>query len=109
MKEFIEYDGMALAELIRKKEVKPTELLEVTVQRIEKVNPKLNAVIHKMYQGRDAAKSWESMIMQGKGIEARFCGVPFLLKDLLAEYQGALFMRGPARSRGMFQKLTVNW
>ena len=39
VKEFIEYDGMALAELIRKKEVKPTELLEVTVQRIEKVCP----------------------------------------------------------------------
>jgi len=40
------YDAIALGELVRKKEVKPAELLEITIQRIEKINPKLNAVIH---------------------------------------------------------------
>jgi amidase len=65
MKELIDYDGIELGKLVRKKEVKPTELLEITIQRIEKINPKLNAVIHKMYdQGRMAATSWESMITQ---------------------------------------------
>jgi len=47
--EFIGYDAIDLGELVRKKEVKPTELLELTIQGIEKINPKLNAVIHKMY------------------------------------------------------------
>ena len=57
--ELISLDAIALGELVRKKEVKPTELLEVTIQRIEKINPKLNAVIHKMYdQARETAANW---------------------------------------------------
>lgn len=32
MKELIDYDGIALGELVRKKEVKLTELLEITIQ-----------------------------------------------------------------------------
>jgi amidase len=106
MKELSDYDGIALGELVRKKEVKPTELLEITIQRIEKINPKLNAVIHKMYdQGRMAAMSWESMITQGKGMDVRFCGVPFLLKDLVAEYQGTPFHEGSRAVKGYVSKI----
>jgi hypothetical protein len=43
------YDAIALGEFIERGEIRPAELLEITIQRIEKVNPKLNAVIHKMY------------------------------------------------------------
>ena len=43
------YDALGLAELIRTREITPTELLEITIQRIERVNPRLNAVIHTMY------------------------------------------------------------
>ena len=106
MKERIDYDGMALGESVRKKEIKPTELLEITIQRIEMVNPKLNAVIHRMYdQARDTAKNWESRIMQEKGMDARFCGVPFLLKDLLAEHQGAPFHEGSRAVKGYVSKV----
>ena len=45
--EFIGYDAISLGELVRKKEVKPTELLEITIQRIEKINPKLKAMVGK--------------------------------------------------------------
>jgi len=56
-------DGVALGELVRKKEVQPTELLEITVKRIEKINPKLNAIIHKMYeQARETAVTNLSII-----------------------------------------------
>ncbi|AKJ04688.1 Aspartyl-tRNA(Asn) amidotransferase subunit A [Archangium gephyra] len=49
-------DATALAELVRKKELQPTELVEEAISRIEAVNPKLNAVVHKMYeQARKAA------------------------------------------------------
>jgi amidase len=104
--EFIGYDAIGLGELVRKKEVRPSELLEIIIQRIEKINPKLNAVTHKMYdQGRDTAQNWESEIKQGKGKDAVFCGVPFLLKDLVAECKGTPFVEGSRPVKGYVSKL----
>jgi amidase len=48
-KEFDQFDGLGLAELVRKKEVSPLELCEEAISRIEQVNPKVNAVITPMY------------------------------------------------------------
>lgn len=96
--EFIGYDAIALGELVRKGEIKPTELLETVINRIERINPKINAVIHKMYdQAREMAKV--------DSVEGVFSGVPFLLKDLLAEYKGAPFEEGSLAVRGYVSKL----
>jgi amidase len=55
--ELFGYDGLALAGLIRKSEISPTEMLDIAIRRIEKINPALNAVIHKMYdQARQTAE-----------------------------------------------------
>lgn len=92
-KEYGQYDGLGLAELVRKKEVQPIELVEEAIQRIEKLNPRLNAVVHKMYERAQE-------IATGPLPEGPFEGVPFLLKDLLAAYKdepltsGSRFMRG---------------
>ena len=43
-------DAMAQAELVRQKEVKPSELVEAAIARIERLNPALNAVITPMYE-----------------------------------------------------------
>lgn len=75
--EYSQYDGLGLAELVRKKEVQPIELVEEAIGRIEAVNPRLNAVIHKMF---DSARK----AAQGPLPEGPFAGVPFLLKDLVA-------------------------
>ena len=100
--ELISLDAIALGELVHKKEVKPTELLEVTIQRIEKINPKLNAVIHKMYdQARETAANWDNKVQQGNAEGVIFCGVPFLLKDLVAEYKGAPFHEGSKAVQGI--------
>ncbi len=48
--EYDKYDGLGLAELVRKKEVKPSELVEEAISRIERLNPQVNAVIYKMYE-----------------------------------------------------------
>lgn len=70
-----ELDATALAALVRKKELHPTELVEEAISRIEAVDPMLNAVVHKMYdQARKAAA--------GPLPEGPFAGVPFLVKDL---------------------------
>lgn len=42
--ELIGYDAIGLSELIRKGDITPTELLDIIIDRVEKINPKLNAV-----------------------------------------------------------------
>jgi len=104
--ELIGYDTIELGEMIRKGEVKPTEVIEVTIERIERVNPKLNAVIHKMYdQARDRAAKWDSRIESREAVDIAFCGIPFLLKDLVAEYKGAPFHEGSRAVKGYVSKL----
>ncbi len=79
--EYGNYDGLGLAELVRKKKVSPAELVEEAIQRIETHNPKLNAVINKLYErARDTAKSDLP--------DGPFKGVPFLMKDLMATLEG---------------------
>ena len=46
-REYASYDGLGLAELVAKGEVKASELVEEAIARIEKHNPSINAVIHK--------------------------------------------------------------
>jgi len=74
-------DATALAKLIKKKEIQADELIEFTIRRIEKINPKLNAVVTPMYD--EARKAVREPIPDGP-----FTGVPLLIKDLLASYQG---------------------
>ena len=79
--EYATYDGLGLAELVRKRDVSASELVEEAIARIEKYNPKLNAVIYKMYEQACAA------VAQRRG-DGAFSGVPFLLKDILGDYAG---------------------
>jgi amidase len=89
MKELESLDAVALAELVRKKEVQAIELIDATIERIERLNPKLNAVITPMYE--QARKEASDTISDGI-----FAGVPFLLKDFLAEYAGIRLTEGSA-------------
>jgi len=85
--DYDKYDGLGLAELVRKKEVKPSELVEETISRIERLNPQLNAVIYKMYElARKAA--------DGDLPDGPFKGVPFLMKDILMAYAGVPLTMG---------------
>ena len=79
--ELHKYDGLGLAELVRTKQISPAELVEYTIARIEAYNPKINAVIHKMYD--KARKVAESKLPEGS-----FMGVPFLLKDAADTVEG---------------------
>src|SRR2546427_2287169 len=80
-------DATAQAELVRSKQVKPIELLDAAIERIEQVNPQINAVVTPMYD--IARKTAEGPLPQGP-----FTGVPFLLKDLTAMYAGARLTSG---------------
>src|SRR5437899_2644791 len=75
MPDYADYDGLGLAELVRKRAVTPTELVEAAIERIEQHNPTLNAVV---YKGYDDARAWA----KGELPDGPFRGVPFLIKDL---------------------------
>jgi amidase len=80
-KEYDRYDGLGLAELVKKKKVSPAELCEEAIARIEKRNPALNAVIYPMFDiGMKTARS--------KLPDGPFRGVPFLIKDLISACAG---------------------
>ncbi len=89
MDEFPLLDAVAQAELVRRKDIQPIELVDAAIGRIERLNPRLNAVVTRMYdEGRAAALR---PIPDGP-----LMGVPCLLKDLLAEYAGARLTEGTA-------------
>lgn len=44
--DYPEYDAIGLAALVRKREVRPSELVEAAIERIEAFNPAVNAVVY---------------------------------------------------------------
>jgi amidase len=86
-REFLSFDALGLAELVRNRQVSAKELVEVSISRIEELNPGLNAVVHTMF---DAARRQAD---KGSAV-GTFGGVPILLKDLLAWYAGERITSG---------------
>jgi Asp-tRNA(Asn)/Glu-tRNA(Gln) amidotransferase A subunit family amidase len=87
LSEFERYDALALADLVRRKDVTAGEILEETIARIEVRNPIVNAVVNKMYD--EARKVVAAGLPDGP-----FTGVPYLLKDLGAQYTGVVTAGG---------------
>ena len=79
--DYADYDGLGLAALVAKGEVSPAELVEAAIDRVERHNGVLNAVVHKAYD--EARKVAASDLPDGP-----FKGVPFLIKDLGAQVKG---------------------
>jgi amidase len=86
-------DAVAQAALVRRGEVTPAELTGWAIERIEALNPALNAVITPMYDQALAAAA--AVPRTGP-----LAGVPYLLKDLIAEVAGVPFSEGSAFLRG---------
>ncbi len=90
--ELSDFDAVGLAELVSAKQVHPTELVEEVITRIERINPRLNAVVTPMYE---AAR--EDARQAPRGLLG---GVPFLLKDAIFECAGAPLSNGSKFFRG---------
>ncbi|HEU4759753.1 MAG TPA: amidase family protein, partial [Dehalococcoidia bacterium] len=87
-------DATAQAELVRRKDAKPSELVDAAIGRIERLNPTLNAVVTPMFdEARRAAA--------GPLPEGPFTGVPFLLKDLGPSYAGVRLTMGSAFTKDL--------
>lgn len=79
--EYVKYDGLGLAELVRRRDVAPAELVETAIARAEAVNPRLNFIVHRDFERARAAARREAR-------DGLFAGVPFFLKDILAFAEG---------------------
>jgi amidase len=81
MNDYADHDALGLADLVKRREVTPAELVEAAIAGIERHNGPLNAVVHKAYE--EARRLADGPLPDGP-----FAGVPFLIKDLGAQVKG---------------------
>ncbi len=85
--EFADLDATAQATLVRNREVSSHELVTASIERIEALNPVLNAVIHSRFPR--ALNESVGLLADGP-----FRGVPFVVKDLLCMTAGDPYHAG---------------
>ncbi|MGD9529647.1 MAG: amidase [Pseudonocardia sp.] len=93
-------DATAQAALVAAGEVSAVELTEGAIERIERLNPLLGAVVTPLYDRALAAAA------STRSNSGPFAGVPFLLKDLVAEIEGTPFAEGSAYVHGTVSTFT---
>jgi len=81
-------DATAQAELVRRREISPRELVEAAIARLERLNPMLNAVIHPCLE---RARKRAAEIEPGAG---PFAGVPLVMKDIGGSEAGEPYHAG---------------
>jgi amidase len=79
--ELARMDATAQAELVRSGETSAEELTRAAIERAESLNPKLNAIIHPLYE-QGLADARDDLP------DGPFRGVPFLFKDIGAGLAG---------------------
>lgn len=100
---FIKLDAVEMAALLKKKEVTPKELVSLSFEQLEKVNPTLNAVIHDRKD--KALQEVENISVE----EGPFSGVPFLLKNISQSLNGEPLTSGSRLLRSNFAKRNSNY
>lgn len=81
-------DATAMANAVKQKDVSPRELVKWTIEKAEKHNPFLNAIVSQRYER--ALQEARERDFTGKP----FAGVPLFLKDLGQEQAGELSTSG---------------
>ncbi|HEX9049263.1 MAG TPA: amidase [Anaeromyxobacter sp.] len=79
--EYDRLDALALGELVARREVTAAELLEAALERADARNPRVNAIVAR-YDDEARARA------RGSLPAGPLSGVPFLLKDHLAAWEG---------------------
>lgn len=99
--DYWKYDGLGLAELVRRGEVTASELAETALDAAARLKPLLNAICHDL---GDYARA----VARSVTADAPFAGVPFLLKDLGAQLQGTPYECGSRLMQGHVSTHTSN-
>ncbi len=92
--EYASRDGLGLAELVKRREVTPRELLDTALNAVEQLNPAINAVCRTL--PREAAACIEAGLPAGP-----FTGVPLLTKELAPHAKGVRCDAGSKLAEGL--------
>ncbi|WP_339285028.1 amidase [Oceanobacillus sp. FSL K6-3682] len=87
-REYKNYDATGLAELIQRKEVHPSELMNIAFKQLHQVNPQLNMITH--HREEAAKKEANQFPVQN----AAFSGVPILMKNISQSIEGEKLTSG---------------
>jgi amidase len=79
-------DATAQADLVRGKQITAGELVDMAIAAVERVNPRINAVIHPRFERARAEANG------GRG--GPFAGVPIVVKDLNCQIKGEPYHLG---------------
>src|SRR5262245_59900871 len=85
--EYEQYDALGLAELVRRRAVKPEELLDTALERLAAWNPHINAVVMPL-------ESYARQAIAAGLPDGPFRGVPYVMKDHTASLAGVPMTRG---------------
>jgi amidase len=97
-------DATAQAELIRTRQVASRELLELAIARVERLNPQINAVITRLYDGaRERADAFDA----GRTRDEPFAGVPMLVKDACLQIEGTRYCAGTRLLRDLDHRSAI--
>ena len=91
-------DATKLAELIRTREISPVEVIKAHLDRIDAVNPKVNAIVTIADRALESAKEAEAAVLRGDEL-GPLHGVPFTVKDSI-DTAKVLTQRGSPIFRG---------
>ena len=91
-------DATSLAKLIRDREVSPVEIVKAHLERIELLNPAINAIVTVADSALDHAKRAEAAVMRGDDL-GPLHGVPFTIKDSI-DTANVLTQRGSPIFKG---------
>jgi aspartyl-tRNA(Asn)/glutamyl-tRNA(Gln) amidotransferase subunit A len=91
-------DATKLAELIRTKEVSPVEVVQAHLDRIDAVDPRVNAIVVRADDALEAAKAAEKAVVDGDKL-GPLHGVPFTVKDSI-DTAGVATQRGSPIFKG---------
>jgi Asp-tRNA(Asn)/Glu-tRNA(Gln) amidotransferase A subunit family amidase len=71
-----------LAELVRNRNASPVEIVQTHLDRIEEINPKLNAIVTPAADAMEKARQAEAAVMRGDVLNLLH-GVPLTIKDTI--------------------------
>ena len=91
-------DATELAELIRTKQLSPVEVVQAYLDRIDAVDPQVNAIVTVAEGALAAAKKAEAAVMAGREL-GPLHGVPFTVKDSI-DTAGVMTQRGSPIFKG---------
>jgi amidase len=100
--DFDRLDATAMAELVRRGDASPVELVEAAIARIEARDGTVNAVIHRRFE-RALAEAASPTLPDGP-----FRGVPFALKDLWPGSEGDPFHLGVKALRDVDHRAVID-